>query len=197
MIITIGRECGCGGDEIGKMLSEKYILPCYVKSKLLEYAREKELYDKYPYFLGEIPTDFLMSSLDENVMERVRNTPKEALSKLMEGQDCIIIGRTANYVFKNRKDAIRIFLCADIEYRITQIAKKHNLPSHKAQKLVEETDERRSRYHQYYTGEEWGYAGNYDLCLDVSGLGKQGVIDVIDTYIKSRETERNTKRGLR
>ena len=197
MIITIGRECGCGGDEIGKMLSEKYILPCYVKSKLLEYAREKELYDKYPYFWGEIPTDFLMSSLDENVMERVRNTPKEALSKLMEGQDCIIIGRTANYVFKNRKDAIRIFLCADIEYRITQIAKKHNLPSHKAQKLVEETDERRSRYHQYYTGEEWGYAGNYDLCLDVSVLGIQGVMDVIGTYIKCRETERNSKRGQR
>ena len=197
MIITIGRECGCGADEIGKMLSEKYILPCYVKSKLLEYAREKELYDKYPYFFGEIPTDFLMSSLDENVMERVRNTPKEALSKLMEGQDCIIIGRTANYVFKNRKDAIRIFLCADIEYRITQIAKKHNLPSHKAQKLVEETDERRSRYHQYYTGEEWGYAGNYDLCLDVSVLGIQGVMDVIGTYIKCRETERNSKRGQR
>ena len=197
MIITIGRECGCGGDEIGKMLSEKYKIPCYVKSKLLKCAKERGFYDKFPYFFAEVPTDFLMSSLDENVMERVRNTPKEALSKLMEGQDCIIIGRTANYVFKNRKDAIRIFLCADIEYRITQIAKKHNLPSHKAQKLVEETDERRSRYHQYYTGEEWGYAGNYDLCLDVSVLGIQGVMDVIGTYIKCRETERNSKRGQR
>ena len=67
----------------------------------------------------------------------------------------------------------------------------------KAQKLVEETDERRSRYQQYYTGEEWGFAGNYDLSINVSVLGIQGVTDVIDTYIKSRERERNLKRGLR
>ena len=193
MIITIGRECGCGADEIGKMLSEKYTLPCYVKSNLLEYAKERELYDKYPYFFGEVPADFLMNSLDENVMERVRKTPKETLGKLMKDQDCIIIGRTSNYVFRNRKDSIRIFLCADIKYRIAQIAKKHNLPTHKAQKLVKETDERRSRYHKYYTGEEWGYAGNYDLCLDVSVLGIQGVMDVIDTYIKCRETKKIRK----
>ena len=134
-----------------------------------------------------------MNSLDESVMERVRNTPKETLGKLMKDQDCIIIGRTSNYVFRNRKDSIRIFLCADIKYRIAQIAKKHNLPTHKAQKLVKETDERRSRYHKYYTGEEWGYAGNYDLCLDVSVLGIQGVMDVIDTYIKCRETKKIRK----
>lgn len=60
---------------------------------------------------------------------------------------------------------------------------------------MEETDERRSRYHQYYTGEEWGYACNYDMCLDVSVLGIQGVMDVIDTYIKCREIEKNQKRG--
>lgn len=195
MIITIGRECGCGADEIGKMLSEKYVIPCYAKSKLLEYAREKELYDKYPYFFGEVPADFLMNSLDENVMERVHNTPKKSLGKLMKDQDCIIIGRTSNYVFKDREDSVRIFLCADIKHRIAQIAKKHNLPLQKARKLVEETDERRSRYHQYYTGEEWGYACNYDMCLDVSVLGIQGVMDVIDTYIKCREIEKNQKRG--
>ena len=94
MIITIGRECGCGADEIGKMLSEKYMLPFYARSELLDYAKERGLYDKFPYFFGEIPTDFPMSSLDENLMERVRNTPKEALGEFMKGQDCIIIGRT-------------------------------------------------------------------------------------------------------
>ena len=138
-----------------------------------------------------------MSSLDENLMERVRNTPKEALGELMKGQDCIIIGRTSNYVFRSREDSIRIFLCADIKYRIAHIIKKHGLSPQKAQKLVEETDERRSRYQQYYTGEEWGFAGNYDLSINVSVLGIQGVTDVIDTYIKSRERERNLKRGLR
>ena len=123
MIITIGRECGCGADEIGKILSEKYKLPCYEKLELVEYAKERGLYDKFPYFFGEIPTDFPMSSLDENLMERVRNTPKEALGEFMKGQDCIIIGRTSNYVFRSREDSIRIFLCADIKYRIAQIIK--------------------------------------------------------------------------
>ena len=132
-----------------------------------------------------------MSSLDENIMERVRNTPREAVGKLMEDQDCIIIGRTSNYAFRNREDSVRIFLCADIIYRIAKIEKTHNVSTQKAQKIVEETDEKRRRYHQYYTGEEWGYAGNYDLCLDVSALGMQGIMEVIGTYIKYREEEKN------
>lgn len=195
MLITIGRECGCGADEIGKILSEKYGIPFYAKSELVKYAKEKGIYEKYPYFFGEVPTDFFMSSLDENVMERVRNTPKEALGKLIQDKDCIIIGRTSNFVFRDKDDSVRIFLCANIKYRIAQIAMKHNLSMDKARKLVEETDERRKRYHQYYTGEEWGYAGNYDLTMDVSKLGIQGVINVVDAFITSRESERNLKRG--
>lgn len=195
MLITIGRECGCGADEIGKILSDKYGIPFYAKSELVKYAKEKGIYEKYPYFFGEVPTDFFMSSLDENVMERVRNTPKEALGKLIQDKDCIIIGRTSNFVFRDKDDSVRIFLCANLKYRIAQIAMKHNLSMDKARKLVEETDERRKRYHQYYTGEEWGYAGNYDLTMDVSELGIQGVINVVDAFITSRESERNLKRG--
>lgn len=195
MLITIGRECGCGADEIGKILSDKYGIPFYAKLELVKYAKEKGIYEKYPYFFGEVPTDFFMSSLDENVMERVRNTPKEALGKLIQDKDCIIIGRTSNFVFRDKDDSVRIFLCANLKYRIAQIAMKHNLSMDKARKLVEETDERRKRYHQYYTGEEWGYAGNYDLTMDVSELGIQGVINVVDAFITSRESERNLKRG--
>ena len=195
MLITIGRECGCGADEIGKILSDKYGIPFYAKSELVKYAKEKGIYEKYPYFFGEVPTDFFMSSLDENVMERVRNTPKEALGKLIQDKDCIIIGRTSNFVFRNKDDSVRIFLCANLKYRIAQIAIKHNLSMDKARKLVEETDERRKRYHQYYTGEEWGYAGNYNLTMDVSELGIQGVINVVNAFITSRESERNMKRG--
>lgn len=195
MLITIGRECGCGADEIGKILSDKYGIPFYAKLELVKYAKEKGIYEKYPYFFGEVPTDFFMSSLDENVMERVRNTPKEALGKLIQDKDCIIIGRTSNFVFRNKDDSVRIFLCANLKYRIAQIAMKHNLSMDKARKLVEETDERRKRYHQYYTGEEWGYAGNYNLTMDVSELGIQGVINVVDAFITGRESERNLKRG--
>ena len=195
MLITIGRECGCGADEIGKILSDKYGIPFYAKSELVKYAKEKGIYEKYPYFFGEVPTDFFMSSLDENVMERVRNTPKEALGKLIQDKDCIIIGRTSNFVFRDKDDSVRIFLCANVKYRIAQISMKHNLSMDKARKLVEETDERRKRYHQYYTGEECGYAGNYNLTMDVSELGIQGVINVVDAFITSRESERNLKRG--
>ena len=195
MLITIGRECGCGADEIGKILSDKYGIPFYAKSELVKYAKEKGIYEKYPYFFGEVPTDFFMSSLDENVMERVRNTPKEALGKLIQDKDCIIIGRTSNFVSRDKDDSVRIFLCANLNYRIAQIAMKHNLSMDKARKLVEETDERRKRYHQYYTGEEWGYAGNYNLTMDVSELGIQGVINVVDAFITGRESERNLKRG--
>lgn len=100
MIITIARQCGCEGDEVGRKLSEIYGIPCYSKKELIELAKEKKVYDKYPFYFGERQVDDMMSMVADDMNLKVRETPKKALSALFEDQPCIVIGRASDYAYK-------------------------------------------------------------------------------------------------
>ena len=190
MIITIGRKCGCCGDEIGHALGQIYHIPFYDRSVISELAKGYGMYDRYPDFYGETPMDTLMYTISQTESENVfYETPKKALSEILDGKNCIILGRCGNYVFKDRKDKLAIFLTGDDAMRIESIAKKHGIPERQAKKLVQATDERREAYHKYYTGETWGMAENYDLCLNVSKLGTAGTIAMIEQYIRQTGLE--------
>ena len=84
--------------------------------------------------------------------------------------------------FKDRKDVIRLFISGDKKSRVNYIQKKHGISERKAENLVDETDERRSNYQSFYAGTIWGYSGNYDLCLDVTKLGVDGVVAMVELY---------------
>ena len=101
MIITIARQCGCEGDEVGRKLSEIYGIPCYSKKELIELAKEKKVYDKYPFYFGERQVDDMMSMVADDMNLKVRETPKKALSALFEDQPSIVIGRASDYAYKN------------------------------------------------------------------------------------------------
>ncbi len=184
MIITIARECGCNGDDIGRFLAEKYNIPCYTKKELEKIAKEEHIYEKYPFFFNEVSLELMMDTVADEMKQRLRNTPKEALGKTAKNGDFVIIGRASNYAFRDRDDVVRIFLCGEKKQRIRNIAIKHNVSERKAGIIVDETDNRRRSYHKYYTGEEWGYAGNYDMCLDAIKLEKTGIGEMIDEYLK-------------
>lgn len=183
MIITIARQCGCEGDEVGRKLSEIYGIPCYSKKELIELAKEKKVYDKYPFYFGERKVDDMMSMVADDMNLKVRETPKKVLSALFGDQPCIVIGRASDYAYKEHPDAVRIFLCGDKKTRIEKIAKKHQVSESKAKMIVDDTDRRRKQYHNYYSGETWGLADNYDLCLDECKLGIDGVAAVVSAYI--------------
>lgn len=187
MIITIGRECGCMGDEIGKKLSEKFEIPCYTKKELIKLAKEKNVYDKYPLYFGEFNVDSVMNPMDGEFMDRLRATPKDALVNLIGDNDCVIIGRASNCAFKNREDVVRVFLSGEFDKRVSYISQKHDISKRKAEILVRETDDRRKNYHMYYTGEEWGYAGNYDICLNRTKLYTDGVVEIIYEYVRCKQ----------
>lgn len=182
MIITIGRECGCKGDTVGKALAKKFNIPFYDKNGIKELARKSGAYDKYPNFFAEKPVNSLIYSiaLEENV--DTYDTPKKAFDMLLDEEDFIVIGRASNVAFKDKKDVIRLFISGDRKKRIEYIQKKHDISERKAEKLVSETDERRSNYQSFYTGQDWGYSENYDLCLDVTKLGVDGVVAMVELY---------------
>ena len=183
MVITIGRECGCDGDEVAKRLSEQYKIPRYTKKEIVALAKKKGIYDKYPLFFGEKTIDSMMTSVSDDFLSARYTTPGKALAELLDGQDCVVVGRASDFAFKDREDVVRVFLCGDIDGRVKRIAEKHGVSERKAKILVEETDARRRSYHDYYSGENWGYSGNYDLCLDEIKIGVDGVVEMVAAYV--------------
>lgn len=182
MIITIGRECGCKGDTVGKALAKKFGISFYDKKAIEEMAKKSGAYEKYPNFFAEKSVNSLIYSiaLEENV--DVYDTPSKAFDMLLDEEDFVVIGRASNVAFKNKKDVIRLFISGDKKERVEYIRKKHDISERKAEKLVAETDERRANYQKFYTGKTWGYSENYDLCLDVTKLGVDGVVAMVELY---------------
>ena len=187
MIITVARKCGCYGDTLGQELAKRYGIPFYDKERISELAKEKDIYDKYPDYYGEIPVNTLLYTISVTEEDDVLyDKPKKALASLIDGQDCVVLGRCGNYAFKDRKDKISIFLTGDDDKRIAHIAEKHGYSERKAANIVKETDDRRSSYHEYYSGETWGLSDNYDLCVNVSKLGFDKTLKLIEDYIDTR-----------
>lgn len=188
MIITIGRKCGCNGDIIGHKLAEKYNMEYYNKARISEIAKQKGLYDKYPDYYSEIPMDMLLHTISMTDDDSIyMKTPKKALKDIVPEDNFVILGRCGNYAYKDNENAVSIFLTGDISDREKVISDKHNISVKKAYNLIMQTDDRRERYHKYYTGEEWGMAQDYDICLNVSALGIDGVVNVIENYINTRK----------
>lgn len=187
MIITVARKCGCYGDTVGQELAKRYGIPFYDKERISELAKEKDIYDKYPDYYGEIPVNTLLYTISVTEEDDVLyDKPKKALASLIDGQDCVVLGRCGNYAFKDRKDKISIFLTGDDDKRIAHMAEKHGYSERKAANIVKETDDRRSSYHEYYSGETWGLSDNYDLCVNVSKLGFDKTLKLIEDYIDTR-----------
>lgn len=195
MIITIARKCGCDGDVIGRAVAEKYNMTFLDKEVISQKAKEYGCYDEYEEFYGETPVNSLLYSIvmetDEDSV--LYKTPEKALSfikKLDEENKnggCVIQGRCGNYAFKDNDDMISIFLTADEADCIENVKKKHGVSERKAKAIVRETNDRRKTYHKYYTGQDWGHADNYDLCVNVSRLGVDGVLEMIDSFIQNKK----------
>ena len=168
MIITIARQCGCGALHIGEQLSAFYGIPFYTRKNLLEMARQKGVLEEMDDFFEERPVDELMF----------------AISQFDGSQDCIIIGRCGNYIFRNRKDLVSVFLKGSLQGRISAIVKEEHISHEEAKQFVHDLDESRVRYHKYYTGMKWGEANDYDLCFDSIRLGTENSADFIEQYIR-------------
>lgn len=184
-IITIARECGCNGDYIGEQVAKRLEIPFFNKKEIQRLAKENGLFERYPNFLSEKDANaFLTAIIAEGQQEIVFSTPKKVLEGTIAHQPCVIIGRCGNYVYEHAENVVRVFLSGNHLLRIESMMEKHKITKKKAKQLVEETDQRRASFHHYYTGQDWGYAGNYDLCLDESKIGMEKTIDFICQYVE-------------
>lgn len=184
MIITIGREYGSGGHDIGVLLSDKLGIKLYDKERLKEEAKKEGLYKEMQPFYEEEPVNSLLYAIAQNnCVTGLGRIPFRHIQEIAHREPCIIIGRCANHILKNDPDLISIFIHADMDKRIEKIVHDNKIRPDQAKRLIEKEDKRRENFYFYYTGTRWRDLGNYHLSLDRGRLGLDGSVSLIQDYI--------------
>ncbi len=206
-IITIGRQFGSGGKRVGQKLSEALDIPLYDEELLDRAAKDsgmcQEIFEKFDEapnrsFLYSLVTDSHMMGfstntfVDEEPMEqKVFDAQSEAIKEIADEGPCILVGRCADYILRDRDDVLSVFIHARMAARANRVAQYNNLTVKEARDLCNKNDKRKANYYNYYTNKTWGEAITYNVCLDTSMLGIDGTVD---TILKILEVRDNAKR---
>ena len=199
-IITIGRQFGSGGKEIGIRVAKELGIPFYDKEILQETAKKSGLCEKILENFDERPKSLLYSiamdsymfalpgtgagdSLEQQVYLATFNTIRQIARK----GPCVIIGRFADYALADDPNHLSIFIHAPLEDRIRRVAERQNLPPEKARSVITKTDKRRASYYEYYSSQRWGAVDSYDFCLNSSYLGLSGTVELIRAIADHKE----------
>lgn len=197
-IITIARQFGSGGREIGKALSEKLGIPYYDKELISLAAKESGMDAEVFNNVDERATNSLLYSLsmglysfgnsfsamgDLPVNDRLYILQHKIIKKLAEDGPCVIVGRCADYVLKDRDNCINLFIHANMDYRKKRAIEIHGVDKARAEQIVNKTDKVRANYYSFYSGQKWGLAQNYDLCIDSSKLTTEQAVELVEAYI--------------
>ena len=200
-IITIGRQYGSGGKEIGTKLAQYYNIPFYDKELLKVAAKEsgicEEMFENFdekpttsflyslvmdPYALGYNATSF-----DMPLNQKVFLASFDAIKKVADEGPCIIVGRCGNYVLQDQlDDVIRIFVYADTVTRVRRIMDVDKVDEAEALRRMKRIDRTRTEYHRYFTGRNWMDMENYDLPINASRIDYDQMIQLIKDYLKLR-----------
>ena len=178
-IITISREFGSGGRFIGEEVAKKHGIAYYDKNIIGQIAEKSGLSPEYIQENAELSPkkglfayafsgrDITGKSVEDMVYEAQRNI----ILELAEKEPCVIIGRNADYILKDRDDVLNVFIHGDMPEKIKRITGLYNVKEKEAVKMMADTDKRRRTNYNFYTDQNWGKASNYTLCLNSSQLG--------------------------
>lgn len=184
-IITISREFGSGGRTIGRKVAEKLGIPCYDAELIQKIAQESGFDADYIREAGEYtPGGFLSSALsnrsfgptNEDYLWKIQYN---VISDLAEKGSCVIVGRCADYILKDKADCLAVFIHADMTFRANRIVSVYGQREESPEERLKDRDKRRAAYHRFYTNMKWGQAKNYHLCLDSGVLGIDKCVETI------------------
>ena len=187
VIITIGREHGSMGKQIGKLVAEQLDIPFYCKEMTALAAQESGL-DKE--FISELnanaPAVLHELYLSTNVVRRAVVAQEQIIRKIADNGACVIVGRAADYVLRDYDNVVRVFVHAPRWYRIKKIMEMYGDTQDEASVQIRRSDDARSAYYRSISGREWGNPKLYDLCIN-SSIGKEQSAEVICKYVEVRE----------
>lgn len=197
-IITITRQYGSGGHDIGKALADKLNIPFYDKELISLAAKESGVCPDIFENVDERATNSLLYSLsvglytygngfssmgDLPVNDRLYILQHKIIKELAEKGPMVVVGRCADYVLKDNPNAVKIFIYADIDSRIKRAVERNDIDPARAKQAVLKADKNRANYYSFYSGKKWGVADNYDLCINSTHISTEQAVDVIIDYM--------------
>ena len=197
-IITISRQFGSGGREIGEALAKKLNIPCYDKELISLAAKESGVDPEIFKNVDEKATNSLLYSLSMGlysfgtnfnadrlpVNDKLYILQHKIIKKLADEGSCVFVGRCADYILKDRNDIVRLFIYADMDYRIERAVELKGVKRSKAEQAIHKTDKSRANYYNFYSGNRWGLTENYDLCINRTRLTTEKAVGLIEGYIR-------------
>lgn len=194
-VITISRQNGSGGREIGRKLAEQLGIPFYDYA-LIERAAETSPIDKSFFENAEISgSGSLLRHLSDGVRQnlsvedRVFLHQSQIIRQIADEGPCVIVGRCADYVLKDRKNVVKAFIYADIDSRMHRIVHIYQEADEKVLDHIQRTDKKREQYYNFYSGQKFGDATNYDICMDSSAIGIDKCIEILKDIYCSKFSE--------
>ncbi len=184
-VITISREFGSGGRTIGKAVADELGIPCYDNEILQEIAQKSGFSEAYVKEAGEYaPGGFLASTFSHpasgpNNTDYLWKMQYQLITELAQQGNCVIVGRCADYILRDKADCLRVFIHADMSFRAERIVKVYGEGEKSPEQRLRDKDKRRAAYHRFYTDMKWGHAQNYDITLNSGTLGIQQCVHII------------------
>ena len=197
IIINIGRQLGSGGHDIAKMLARDFGCKFYDK-ELLNLAAEESGFSKKFFEQNDEQKGFFKSLFHIHMpfasdttfynnkfsQESLFQIQSDAIRKAADRESCVFVGRCAEYVLREHKNMVSVFVTADIDERVERVSERRDCTPDEARHYIETQESRRSSYYGYYTGKEWGHSASYDLCVNSSRLGLDATVEFIAGYVR-------------
>lgn len=195
LVITISRQYGSGGREVGQKLAERLGIPCYDK-ELINLAAQQSGFAPSHFeepdqqatnsmLFSLLRAGTMMNSYDLPLNDKIYLIQSKVIQELAEKGPCVIVGRCSDYILEERPNCLKVFLYAPLPLRVERGKKVYGLPSDKAEDIINKTDKRRAAYYNYYTGIKFGDARHYNACLDTLSVGIEAAVDVLEVYAKA------------
>lgn len=201
-IITIGRQFGSAGREIGEKVAAHFGIPCYDKELLSRAAKESGFCEEMIETHDERPTNSFLYNLvmdtysfgynassfvDMPISHKIFLAQFDTIKKIASEGPCVIVGRCADYALSEFDNAIHLFIYGDDDKKVKRIMEKYSLTESKAREMINKKDKQRQSYYNYYSSKKWGRADSYDLCINSSLLGIDGTAKLIIQAIEDFE----------
>ncbi len=198
-IITIARQYGSGGKTVGRMLAKRLGVPAYGR-EIITMASEDSGINAMLFSDERLKPDFLARLKARYKGQPLPNDSSKAylrddalfdyqakiIRQLADQGPCVLIGRCADFVLKERRDVVRVFVYADEAFCMEQAMRVDSLPETEVARKIAQIDEYRAKYYRHHTGQDWYDARNYDLCINSGVLGFDGVVEEIVQYMEVR-----------
>ena len=191
-MITIGRQFGSGGREVGKEVAKLLGIDYYDKELITVAAKASGLNAQFLENYDEKRTNSLLYSLvmghagmilagqgATSVEVLAQKAQREAVLNVAKKGSCVIVGRCADYILRDRPGLVRVFISANLQDRIAHVSKREEISPTKAEERIRRMDKARNSYYSFNTDQQWGAAENYDLCINVSRCGIKGAAEMI------------------